>query len=160
MGKASNWVRVAALLATAALVGAACGDDDDTTAPPGNGGADEVCTAERAGGTVTVGTYSEATGLDPAAGSGLGTGKVGATEGSAIYDVLMIYDSETGEYRPHLAESFTANDDNTVWTLRLRPGITFDNGDPLDAEAVRTSIRRHTAEGSRATLRRGLVSVR
>src|SRR5690606_23776439 len=112
---------------------------------PNGGGsesAEETCTADRVGGVATVGTYAEAPGLDPAVGGGTGLdmGLAGGTEAAAIYDVLVIYDEVSGEYKPHLAEELTANDDATEWTLRLRSGINFDNGDPLDAEAVATSI--------------------
>jgi len=158
--------RIIGLLGIAALAATACGDDSDDGATASEGttspaSADEVCTEDRVGGTLAVGTYSEAGGLDPvvAAGTGLGTGRVGATEGSAIFDVLVIHDSETGEYTPHLAEALTPNEDNTKWTLKLRPDITFDNGDPLDAQAVVTSMQRHTAQSSRSTLRRGVVLI-
>ena len=30
-----------------------------------------------------------------------------------------------------MAESFTANKDSTVWTLKLRPGITWSDGHAL-----------------------------
>ncbi|HRE01692.1 MAG TPA: ABC transporter substrate-binding protein, partial [Ilumatobacteraceae bacterium] len=35
------------------------------------------------------------------------------------------------------------NADNTVWTLTLREGVTFGNGDPVDAAAVKASFDRH-----------------
>ena len=41
-----------------------------------------------------------------------------------------------------LAESWESNDDATVWTFRLREGVTFHDGAPLTAEAVRGSLQR------------------
>ncbi len=41
-----------------------------------------------------------------------------------------------------LAESWTSNDDATVWTFNLREGVTFHDGAPLTAEAVRGSLQR------------------
>lgn len=41
-----------------------------------------------------------------------------------------------------LAESWTSNDDATVWTFNLREGVTFHDGAPLNAEAVRASLQR------------------
>ena len=43
---------------------------------------------------------------------------------------------------PVLAESWTANADKSVWTFHLRPGVTFQDGSPLDAEAARASFDR------------------
>ena len=39
--------------------------------------------------------------------------------------------------QPYLAESMTPNADNTEWTIKLRPGITFHDGTPLTAEAIK-----------------------
>ena len=41
-----------------------------------------------------------------------------------------------------LAESWESNDDATVWTFRLREGVTFHDGAALTAEAVRGSLQR------------------
>ena len=35
-----------------------------------------------------------------------------------------------------MASSFRSNPDSTIWTARLRRGVTFSNGEPLDADAV------------------------
>ena len=98
------------------------------------------CTEDRRGGEVTFGVFSETAGLDPTVSTG--SGVTGMNELMAIYDVLIRLDRNTGEYIPHLAESLVSNDDATVWTLGLREGITFGNGDPLDADAVIASIDR------------------
>ncbi len=37
---------------------------------------------------------------------------------------------------PRLAESWTANEDSTEFTFKLRPDVTFKNGDPLTAADV------------------------
>ena len=58
---------------------------------------------------------------------------------SAVYDTLVVPNSK-GEMVPYLAESVTPNADNTVWTITLRPDITFHNGEPLDAAAVKLNI--------------------
>ena len=103
----------------------------------------DACTAERVGGSMTFGAGSPVRGLDPTVA--LGTGSSGGTELTALYDTLMRYVPETGEYVPHVAESLTSNDDRTEWTLVLREGVTFGNGDPLTAEAVAFSIERLAA---------------
>lgn len=40
-----------------------------------------------------------------------------------------------------LADSITPNDDHTVWTIRVRDGVTFHDGTPLDAEAVAFNLQ-------------------
>jgi peptide/nickel transport system substrate-binding protein len=54
----------------------------------------------------------------------------------ALSEPLVILNYETGEYVPWLAESFTANDDATVWTLVLREGIKWHDGEAFDADDV------------------------
>lgn len=51
-----------------------------------------------------------------------------------IYDGLVRYDPETTEPYPYLAEEITTTD-NQVWTIKIKPGTTFHNGEPVDAEA-------------------------
>jgi peptide/nickel transport system substrate-binding protein len=48
----------------------------------------------------------------------------------------------TDEYEGILAERWEANPDQSVWTFTLREGITFQDGSPCDAEAVRASYER------------------
>ncbi|TQF69203.1 ABC transporter substrate-binding protein [Rhodococcus spelaei] len=94
------------------------------------------------GGTLTFGTHSEAVTLDPAKTAARGGS--GGAEMAAVYDVLMRYDTGTKTYAPQLAKSLQASDDQLLWTLKLREGVTFSDGTPLDAEAVRWSIDRYT----------------
>lgn len=134
-------------LAAFTMVGvlALAGCTTDTPTEPGASGAssDEVCTADRVGGTVTFGSVLEVLGVDPIVA--LGSGVAGASELTAFYDTLMRYVPDTGEFVPFVAESLTPNDDNTEWTLTLRDGITFGNGDPLTSDAVKFSVERMAA---------------
>jgi len=45
-----------------------------------------------------------------------------------------------GEITPWLAESGTPSDDGLSWDIVLRDGITFTDGTPFDAEAVKANI--------------------
>lgn len=58
----------------------------------------------------------------------------------SFYDPLVVTNADL-EPVGFLLESFTPNDDFTVWTLEVREGITFHDGTPLDAEAVAFNLR-------------------
>jgi peptide/nickel transport system substrate-binding protein len=53
-----------------------------------------------------------------------------------IFETLVALKPGTTEPEPGLAESWEANDDGTVWTFKIRQGVTFHDGEPLNAEAV------------------------
>src|SRR5258708_7008128 len=59
----------------------------------------------------------------------------------ALYDPLIGYDLKA-QNKLALAESITPNAKATVWTVRLRPGVTFHNGKRLTAEDVIYSLTR------------------
>ncbi|MCC6315161.1 MAG: ABC transporter substrate-binding protein, partial [Thermomicrobiales bacterium] len=68
-----------------------------------------------------------------------------------IYETLIaLKEDQTDEYVGLLAESWASNDDQSVWTFTLRDGVTFQNGDPCDAAAVRLSFERYMTVGSGA----------
>ena len=100
----------------------------------------EECTADRIGGEATFGLARATESLDPT--RALGSGVAGGIEIAAIYDTLILYDAANGTYLPHVAESVTANEELSEWTVTLRDGIYFGNGDPITTEAVRYSIER------------------
>ena len=56
--------------------------------------------------------------------------------------LIQLQPGTVDTYVPVLAESWTANADKSVWTFRLRPGVTFQDGTPLDAKAARASFER------------------
>jgi peptide/nickel transport system substrate-binding protein len=135
------------LVALALLAGlTACGDDDgDAAASGGSSGSgaaseDDVCTEDRVGGDLTVGQSAGITGFDPTVTTG--TRDSGGTELTALYDTLMRVDPTTAEVVPHLADSLEPSNDLSEWTLTLRDGVEFGNGDPLTADAVVASIQR------------------
>ena len=47
-----------------------------------------------------------------------------------------LYRTESGEYQPWLASSYTLGNDGKQVTLVLRDGVTFSDGAPLNADAV------------------------
>lgn len=53
-----------------------------------------------------------------------------------ITDKLTWQNPKTLQVEPWIAESWSANADKTEYTFRIRPGVTFSDGTPLDANAV------------------------
>ncbi len=129
-------------LASAGLVGlllgsAACGGGSED----GNGDAEAGAVNEAVeagdpveGGSITVGLEAETNSWMPHEGT---FNQPGLNVAYAIYDPLM-QRSADGEVRPYLAESLEPNADLTEWTLTLRPDVTFHDGTPLNAEALKT----------------------
>ena len=60
-----------------------------------------------------------------------------------IYERLLFLDLTEGEkLLPQLATSYEESEGGKVWTFTLRKGVTFHNGEPFNAEAVKFSIDR------------------
>ncbi|MFD2754547.1 TIGR04028 family ABC transporter substrate-binding protein [Comamonas terrae] len=53
-----------------------------------------------------------------------------------ITDKLTYQDPQTLEIQPWIAESWSINGNATEFTFKLRPGVSFSDGTPLDATAV------------------------
>jgi ABC-type transport system substrate-binding protein len=71
-----------------------------------------------------------------------------------IYEGLVgLEGSATDEFEGLVAESWEANEDQSVWTFKLRPGLKFHDGSPCDSAAVKASYERLLAMG------RGAVNV-
>jgi peptide/nickel transport system substrate-binding protein len=172
-----------------ALVAASCGSDDSssdaTTAPDATEAADSTESTDATdatdettpveappdvdttvseqtdtpvlGGSVTIGLEAEATGLRPWE-DGSSSSSYNITR--AIYDTLTSQ-QESGGYGPYLAESLESNEDFTVWTMTLRPDITFHNGTPLTSQTIvdMFPIQQAGAAGSAAISASTLTSV-
>jgi oligopeptide transport system substrate-binding protein len=52
----------------------------------------------------------------------------------ALFDGLTTFDFITGELKPAMAESWTANADASVWTFVLKKGVKFTNGREVVAD--------------------------
>jgi peptide/nickel transport system substrate-binding protein len=60
---------------------------------------------------------------------------------------------------PGLALSISPSADRTVWTLELRPGVSFQDGTPFNAEAVRVNAQRWLTSRVGRRLLPGLFAV-
>ena len=92
--------------------------------------------------TLVVGVSSDIHLLDPAVSSD----NYDWRQIYPSYDRLVKYKVVGGEgsteVEPMAAESWTVSPDGMVWTFKIRKGITFDDGTPLDATAVKFSFER------------------
>jgi peptide/nickel transport system substrate-binding protein len=69
---------------------------------------------------------------------------------NAVFGSLLLFDSEANEIVPNMAESFDPSSDGLTWTLSLRPGLTFTDGSPYDADAVVANWERHKDPANRS----------
>ncbi len=59
-----------------------------------------------------------------------------------VAEPLVLYEPGTTTITEGLATSWEANEDSTVWTFHLRDGVTFHDGTPFNAEAVKFNFDR------------------
>ena len=94
--------------------------------------------------TLRVGLAEDPDVLDPS----LARSFVGRVVFAALCDKLLDIDEKL-EIVPQLATSYEWSADNKALTLKLRPGVTFHDGEKFDAAAVKFNIERHkTLPGS------------
>jgi peptide/nickel transport system substrate-binding protein len=100
------------------------------------------------GGAVALSMFEDADTLDPTFAGTAGAREVFINMCEKLYDL----DAE-GNLVPQLAAALPeVSEDGRSVTIRLRDGVLFNDGTPMDADAVVTSLERHrTAEGSRRT---------
>lgn len=135
---------ITSTLAVSALVLTSCASSNGSE---GTGDAQALrpvtsgeCTEDKVGGKITIGEHFMLPTFAPGQGH---FGVRGAAESAAIYDRLMRWDPETEEFVPQLAETLESNEDHSIWTLGLREGVTFSNGDQLTADDVAFTIGLH-----------------
>src|SRR3978361_1962623 len=88
--------------------------------------------------TLRIGLAEDPDMLDPT----LGRTYVGRIVFSAFCDKLFDIDEKLNIV-PQLALSYDTSADGKQMTIKLRPGVKFHDGEPLDAEAPKFSIERH-----------------
>ncbi len=96
------------------------------------------------GGNLKVGTWTDETTLLYLQGT---WDAIGYDYGMAMLDPLMVV-APDGKLLPYLAKSVTHNPDYTVWTVTVRPGITYVDGSPLDAANLLANFKATTASAT------------
>jgi peptide/nickel transport system substrate-binding protein len=96
--------------------------------------------AQKQGGSIALGVELDIPGFDPL--------KVNVFDTAAQMAAALIFDTLTGRDNdgnpvPKLALSWTNSDDYKTWTFKLRPGVTFSDGTPFNAQAVAWKYARH-----------------
>lgn len=64
------------------------------------------------------------------------------TVSANITERLIAFEGSTTDLAPGLATEWTANEDSTIWTLQLREDVSFHDGTPFDADAVKFNLDR------------------
>ncbi len=148
----------ASVLALALAFAAACGDDDDAApdasndqpvatsadsgaAPGTDSSAGSVATsgtdAPVTGGEITVIHVTDSSSLDPISGNS-GNDHMSLYP---LFDRLLNFDPETLQATPGLAAAWDQPDPQTL-VLQLQEGVTFHDGTPFDAAAVKYNLDR------------------
>lgn len=112
-------------------------------AEPAASGEQEAAAAEPAesteGGSLSIGAYQDFTGLLPSSGGG---GWTLFTINFGFYDPLLEYNDQM-ELQPGLAKSWEFAEDGKSMVLQLEEGVTFHDGTPFNAEAVKFNLERY-----------------
>lgn len=83
--------------------------------------------------------------LDPAAASDLTYYQIAFN----LFETLIAVNWQTGQFDSRLATAWQADSAGLCWTFKLRRGVKFHDGTPLNAEAVKISFERQFEAGSR-----------
>jgi peptide/nickel transport system substrate-binding protein len=141
---------ILSILVAASLGLSACGGGDDGGGSTDNSGGAAAGEPQQ-GGELTVledaafaGSWPA--GLDPATNT---TGGANIAMQQAIFGGLFLLkaedDGSNAAVEPNQAESSEVSEDGLTFTVKLRDGIQFSDGTPMDAEAVRFNWERALA---------------
>ena len=114
---------------------AACGGSDE----PSGTGATTTAPEGKAGGTFKFGLTAPSSGLDPVTVADAGGLCLNGQTGE-----YLSYSLGKPELVPRIAESWESNEDATVWTFKIREGVTFNDeaSTPMTAADVAATFNR------------------
>ncbi len=143
---ARTWVVLTATMVVVGLLATACGST--ATKAASRAPASSVTSATladvlqptsgqpRHGGSIVYAVNGEADGWNPTSAQ---WAPQTTTEAQSVLDPLAAW-GPNYDAQPYLAKAFTHSADYTTWTIELRPGVTFSDGEVLDASAVKTDL--------------------
>ena len=120
------------------------------------GHADEpppVINAAKPGGQLVVATWDEPISLDPA-----NTAAAGLNPVRLIFDTLVVQGADSTP-APGVAQSWVISDGGRAYTFQLKKNVTFHDGTPLDARAVKFSLDRATSAQAKANFAISLAGI-
>lgn len=97
----------------------------------------DLARAQSRSGTLTVGVNANILTLDPADANDT----LSQSAARLMLEGLLSFDKNM-KVVPLLAEKYEANDDATQFTFHLRQGVTFQDGTPFNAAAVKANFER------------------
>ena len=136
-----------ALLVSALFIVSACGTGEPSpagSATPGGGtpgptATPAVAPLDRDPDTLVVAVDAFNADFDPASAYLLSEALIWR----GIYESLIrLKGDSASEVEPLLADTWEANADKSSWTFHLHPGVTFSDGEPFDAQAVKDNYVR------------------
>lgn len=68
-----------------------------------------------------------------------------------VYETLLRFDANDKTFENILATDYSQSEDGLSWTFHLREGVTFHDGEPFNADAVKFSIERTKEIGQGAS---------
>ncbi len=126
------------LQGTAAAAGAAA-LGGSLASQPATASVQRVVPAQAAGAdTLVIGMEAEISSFDPAVMTGTSTFR----PVSSMFDMLVNLFDNTTDIKPDLAEKWEVAEDGVSVTAHLRPGVKFQDGTDLNADAVVFSFER------------------
>ena len=135
-------------MASITAVIAACGGTTTSPSAAAGGsvapGASGPAASAKTGGTIRIACQRPAGPLDPVAMIDLAS--YGLTAQS--FEFLCTLAPNATDIAPGLAESWTPNDDNSVWTFKLRSGVKWQDGTDFTSADVVATMDRLVAAGN------------
>lgn len=151
LNKATKLGAAFAVLGAGGTLLDACGGNNDTNATTTTLktsaakiiGVNQPPKGQKLGGTITMGTEAEESGMDPTEAHYDSTGVCYAR---TVFDPLAMVTFD-GLVVPYLAESITSAKNYTEWTITLRPNVLFHDGTPCDGKALTYCMQAFQASG-------------